>query len=108
VHDWPGYCGVAVPTADAAPAMEAFTNLARLCIDGKAAERWIADKVSEIFVGSGYADSVIALPLGQIYGLDDEWGAGWGRSNAELRAVVRQACLDQLRLATNRLPGSIG
>jgi hypothetical protein len=48
-------CGVVVPTADAAAAMEAFTNLARLCIDSKAAERWIVDKVSEILARSGSA-----------------------------------------------------
>jgi hypothetical protein len=92
-------CGVAIPSADAAAAMEAFTNLARLCIDGMAAERWIVDKVGEIVARSGYADSVVALPLSQIYGLDDEWGAGWGRTVDELRTVARQVCVDQLRLA---------
>ena len=98
-------CGVIVPTAVTTSAMEAFTTLAQLCIDGKIAERWIVDKVREIFVRSGYADSVIDLPLGQIYSLDDEWGAGWGRSDAELRTVVRHACLDQIRLAAARPPG---
>jgi hypothetical protein len=82
--------------------MEAFTNLAQLCIDGKAAERWIVDKVSEILARTSYPDSFIALPLGQIYGLDDEWGAGWGRTADELRTITRQACVDQLRLAASR------
>jgi hypothetical protein len=90
---------VAVPAADAAAAMEAFTHLAQLCVDGKAGERWIVDKVAEILSRSCYANEVIALPLGQLYDLDDEWGAGWGRTDAELRAVTRQACHDQLRLA---------
>jgi hypothetical protein len=79
--------------------METFTNLAQLYADGKASERWIVDKVSEVLARSSYANSVIALPLGRLYGLDDEWGAGWGRTDTELRAVTRQACLDQLRLA---------
>lgn len=92
-------CRVAVPAADAAAAMEAFTYLAQLCVDGKAGERWIVDKVAEILSRSGYANEVIALPLGQLADLDDEWGAGWGRTDAELRAVTRQACHDQLRLA---------
>ena len=92
-------CDVAVPTTDAAAAMTAFTSLAQLYADGKAGERWIVDKVSEILARSGYPSSVIALPLGQLYGLDDEWGAGWGRTDAELLAVTREACLDQLRLA---------
>jgi hypothetical protein len=82
--------------------MEAFTNLARLCIDGDAAERWIVGKVGEILARSGTAESVIALPRGQLYGLDDEWGADWGRSDAELRTAVRQACLDQRRQAAGR------
>ena len=92
-------CGVAVPTADSAAAMVAFTNFARLCIDGRAGERWIVDKVSEILTRSGYPNNIVALPLGQLYGLDDEWGAGWGRADAELRTITRQACLDRLRLA---------
>jgi hypothetical protein len=95
-------CGAVVPTADAAAATVAFTNLARLLVDGKAGERWIVDKVLEIVARSGYADSVIVLPLGQLYGMDDEWGAGWGRTDTELRAVIRQACLDQVRLAADR------
>jgi hypothetical protein len=39
-------CRVAVPAADAAAAMEAFTHLAQLCADGKAGERWIVDRGS--------------------------------------------------------------
>lgn len=92
-------CGVTVLITGAAPAMEAFTNLARLCVDGGTSERWIADKVSEIIARSGYPDSILALPLAQIYGLDDEWGAGWGRTDAELRTITHQACRDQLRHA---------
>jgi hypothetical protein len=101
-------CRVSVPAADAAAAMEAFTHLAQLCVDGKAGERWIVDKVAEILSRSGYANEVIALPLGQLYDLDDEWGAGRGRTDAELRAVTRQACHDQLRLSPthSRRPGT--
>ena len=95
-------CGAAVPTVDAAAATVAFTHLAQLLVAGKASERWIVDEVSEIVARSGYADSVIVLPLGQLYGMDDEWGAGWGRTDAELLTITRQACLDQLRLADAR------
>jgi len=95
-------CGAVVPTADAAAATVAFTNLAQLLVDGRAGERWIVDKVSEIVASSGYANRVIVLPLGQLDGVDDEWGAGWGRTDTERRAAIRQACLDQLRLAADR------
>lgn len=95
-------CGVIPPAAVDAAAMEAFTSLAKLYVDGEVSERWIVDKVTEILARTGYSNDVIELPLGQLYGLDDEWGAGWGRGDAELRAVIREACVDQLRLgATN-------
>jgi hypothetical protein len=92
-------CGAPAPSTDAAAAMVAFTNLAQLFVAGKAHERWIVDTVSEIVARSGYAHSVIVLPLGQLYGMGDEWGAGWGRTDTGLRAAIRQACLDQLGLA---------
>ncbi|WP_328415438.1 hypothetical protein OG470_23310 [Micromonospora sp. NBC_00389] len=66
-------CGVAVSGTDVAAAMEAFTHLTQLDADGKAGERWIVNKVDQILASSGYANSVISLPLGQLYGLDDEW-----------------------------------
>ncbi len=94
-------CGVTIPDSDSAAAQLAFTNLARMCADGRASEQWILDKVSEIAARSDYADSVLGLPLGQIFGLADEWGAGWGRTEQELRAEIRTACAAQL--ATSRL-----
>jgi hypothetical protein len=36
------------------------------------------------------------LPLGGLLGVDDEWDAGWGRSNDDLAQVVREACEEQL------------
>jgi hypothetical protein len=92
-------CGV---TASADPsweheraaAMVAFTAIARLQASGHASERWVVDKVVQI--AEPYFDrAIISLPLGQLYSLHDEWGAGWGRSDEQLRAVVRQACAQQ-------------
>lgn len=94
-------CKVTIPGSDSAAAQLAFTNLARMCADGHAGERWVLDKVCEIAARSDYANSVLSLPLGQIFGLDDEWGAGWGRTEQELRAEVRKACAAQL--ASSRL-----
>lgn len=53
--------------------------------------------VEEIVVRADYSPEVIDLPLGRLYGVDDEWGAGWGRAVEELRAAVRAACAEQLR-----------
>jgi hypothetical protein len=89
-------CGVAIPDSDAAAAQVAFTRLARLHADGRAAERWILDKVCEIVARADYATSVTTQPLGKIFGLSDEWGAGWGRTEQQLKAEIRRACAAQL------------
>jgi hypothetical protein len=94
-------CGITIPDSDSAAAQLAFTHLARMCTNGHAAEQWVLGKVCEIAARSGYADSVLGLPLGQIFGLADEWGADWGRTEQELRAEIRDACAAQL--ATSRL-----
>jgi hypothetical protein len=98
-------CRVTIPTSDAAAAMTAFSGLARLQVEGRAGERWIVDKVTEIVARSGYSAGVLALPLGSLFGLDDEWSAGWGRSDRELAAVVREACREQLRVAGTKQAG---
>jgi hypothetical protein len=48
------------------------------------------------FTVEDVAVSVMDLPLGGLFGVDDEWDAGWGRSNEELAQVVREACEEQL------------
>ena len=81
-----------------AVAMTAFTAVAQLCLDGLAAERWVVSKVVEI-VELDFDTSITDLPLGRLFGLDDEWGAGWGRTEQQLRTHVRRACEEQLRAA---------
>jgi hypothetical protein len=89
-------CGITIPDSDSAAAQAAFTKLARMHADGQAGERWILDKVCQIVSRSGYSTRVISLPLGQIFGLSDEWDAGWGRPELQLRAEIRSACAAQL------------
>jgi hypothetical protein len=80
--------------------MVAFTAIARLQVSGRAGERWVIDKVAEIaMAGPYFTESIPSLPLGQVAALDDEWGAGWGRTDEQLRAIVRQACIEQLNAA---------
>jgi hypothetical protein len=81
-----------------AVAMTAFTAVARLCLDGLATERWVVSKVVEI-VELDFDTSIIDLPLGRLLGVEDEWSAGWGRTEQQLRADVRRACEEQLRAA---------
>jgi hypothetical protein len=92
-------CGITIPDSDTAAAQVAFTSLARMHAQGQAAERWVLDKVSEIVARSGYAAAVTSLPLGRVFSLDDEWGAGWGRTEQELGAEIRRACAAQLAVS---------
>jgi hypothetical protein len=66
-------------------------------IDGQAGPEWVGQKVEEVLIRSGYAREIVDLPLGRLYYIADEWGAGWGRTNEELAAIVREASKEQLR-----------
>ena len=85
-----------MPAVASATIEVAFDFIARRCLDGSASEYWVAQKVEELFVNSGYRTELLATPLGSVYGIDDEWGAGWGRSTEDLAAVVRAACEAQI------------
>lgn len=89
-------CGVPWPESDVAAATVAFTHLARMHLAGQAEALWVAQKVEEVVLNSGYSEGVIALPLGQVYGITDAWGAGWGGTDEQLAEAVRVACEDQL------------
>jgi hypothetical protein len=89
-------CGVEMPASDGAAATVLFTRIARLHVDGLAGPQWVTQQAAEIVVASGLSDSVMDLPLGGLYFVDDEWD-GWGRPVEELAAVVREACKEQLR-----------
>jgi hypothetical protein len=98
-------CGVSSPDGpdpseerEHAAAMVAFTAIARLQASGRAGERWVVDKVIEI-TEPYFNPSITSLPLERLFVLDDEWEAGWGRTDEQLRAVVRQACAEQLSAA---------
>ncbi|GIH19679.1 hypothetical protein [Rugosimonospora africana] len=88
---------VALPPTTVAAAVVVFDSLARRCLTREAGERWVAQVVEDVVTRAGYSSEVIDLPLGHLYGIDDEWGAGWGRTVGELKAAVRAACARQLR-----------
>ena len=89
-------CGVKMPDSDVLAAKVVFTHDARLYLDGRVGAEWLLDRVDRIAARSGYLTSVLDLPLGGLFGVDDEWGAGWGRSKEELLQVVREACEEQI------------
>jgi hypothetical protein len=90
-------CGVELPDSELAAATVVFIQLARMHLEGLAGPQWVGQKVEEVLTRSGYPEGIRALPLGRLYDIADEWDAGWGRANAELARVVRDACEDQLR-----------
>jgi hypothetical protein len=89
-------CGVHLPDSDTAAANVAFDHIARLFRDGLTGPQWVLQRITEISARTGYRGSVLDLPLGSLFGLDDEWGAGWGRTTEELTAVIREVCQEQL------------
>jgi hypothetical protein len=98
-------CGVAISESDAAAAIVMFMDLARMHLDGLAGPLWLCQKVDEVLNASGYSEDVLALPLGSLYCIADEWDEGWGRpadqptsrAAEQLTALVREACEEQLR-----------
>jgi hypothetical protein len=97
-------CGINTPAEpseqhERAAAMVAFTAIARLHASGGATERWVVDKVVQITAPHSFKPSLTSLPLGKLFTLDDEWRAGWGRTDEQLREAVRQACAQQLEAA---------
>jgi len=81
----------AVPSGPLAAATAAFNDVARLYRQGKAGERWVAQKVDEIVAGANYAEGVYELPLGRLFGIDDEIELG-GLSADEVRLLIQEAC----------------
>jgi hypothetical protein len=73
----------------------AYRDLGRLHLDGKISTRWLIAKIEGLVVSADNADDYLDPPLGALYGFDDEWGAGWGRTEDELTALLREACIQQ-------------
>ena len=90
-------CGAEMPESDLAAATIVFTHLAQMHIEGLAGPQWVGQKTEEVLIRSGYPESIIALHLGRLYYIADEWDAGWGRTNEELARLVLEACEEQLR-----------
>ncbi|MGB3412087.1 MAG: hypothetical protein WBA45_12930 [Microthrixaceae bacterium] len=88
--------GIEIPSsAVAVPVV--FDELARRYLAGLSNERSVVSDVEQIYIDSGYLDEVSNQPLGKTYGLDDEWGAGWGRTDTEIIAEVKALCEEQIR-----------
>ncbi len=65
-----------MPESDLAAATVVFTRLARMHIEGIAGAQRVGQKTDEVIIRSGYPEGIMALPLGRLYCIADEWGAG--------------------------------
>lgn len=100
-------CHIPIPTA-AAAARDAFTHLARMLLHGHLTERALLTALHTIIVRTDYADSAIALPLGQAWMLDEEWGQGWGRTEKQIKEAIQAACQAQLCFMASASPPRAG
>lgn len=85
---------IEIPSSAAAVPV-VFDELARRYLAGLSNERSVVSDVEQI--DSGYLNEVSNQPLGRTYGLDDEWGAAWGRTDTEIIAEVKLLCEEQIR-----------
>jgi hypothetical protein len=94
--------GATPPASQVAAATEVFRDLAEMLLSRRAEAQSVARRVEEILVRVHYDDGLFRQPLGHLYGLDDEWDGGWGRTPAELTAEVEARCSEQLRIGPAR------
>jgi hypothetical protein len=89
-------CGAAAPGTKAVAAAVAFTDLASAYLSGRTSEERILRHAYELISRSGYLIEVMDLPLGELFGIYDEWDAGWGRTKESLADAIRKACEEQV------------
>ena len=90
--------GVKILPTRLAAVTASFRDLAEMLVSRRADPQWVVKRVEQIIVQAQYDDDVLNLPLGRLYGLDDEWEGGWGRTSADLKAEVEARCSEQLRV----------
>lgn len=92
--------GVDPFTEIAAAARLTFAHIAQMHLGGKGSWRWVLTSVVGTFEQNNWATEFYDEPLGSLLGLEDEASGGWGRSDADITAVVREACDRQLQLTS--------
>ena len=75
----------------------AYDHIATMHLSGRAHWTWAVNQVVELVIGNGYASEVFEQPLGALWGIDDELGEPWSRTEDELAGIVRQACIEQVQ-----------
>ncbi|MFG1620573.1 hypothetical protein [Kribbella sp. NPDC049227] len=73
----------------------AFDHIANQHLSGRTRWAWVVNQVVDVLYRAGEECEAFRQPLGELYGIDDEAGEPWSRTDDELARIVRQACLDQ-------------
>jgi hypothetical protein len=89
-------CGVQMPESDVAAAEIVFMQLAHAYLEGTVEPAGVMRTVGAVLAWSGYPKAIIAMPLGDLLYIEDEWDGGWGRTRQELANAMQQLCREQL------------
>jgi hypothetical protein len=74
-----------------------YDRIAGLYLAGRASWGWVLGAVVGVVSANDYAGEVLNQPLGELWAVEDELGAPWGRVDVQLAEVVRAACVAQLK-----------
>jgi hypothetical protein len=75
----------------------AYNHIANMHLAGRVRWTWVVDQVVVLVIGNKYASDAFEQPLGDLWGIDDELGEPWSRTEEELAGIVRQACFEQVQ-----------
>jgi len=75
----------------------AYDHIAHMHLTGRVRWAWVANQVVGLVIGNGYSSEAFEQPLGELWGIDDDLGEPWSRTEDELAGIVRQACIEQVR-----------
>ncbi|MGW5190529.1 hypothetical protein ACWEOO_14810 [Kribbella sp. NPDC004138] len=75
----------------------AYDHIANMHLTGRVRWAWVVNQVVGLVIGNGYASEAFEQPLGELWGIDDDLGDPWSRTEDELAGIVRQACIEQVR-----------
>jgi hypothetical protein len=76
----------------------AYGHIANMHLTGRVRWPWVVNQIVGLVIVNGYAAEAFEPPLGDLWGIDDELGAPWSRTDDELAGIVRQTCIEQVQL----------
>ncbi|MFF1822143.1 hypothetical protein ACFVWG_32850 [Kribbella sp. NPDC058245] len=75
----------------------AYDHIANMHLSGRVRWTWVVNQIVGLVISNRYASEVFEQPLGDLWGIDDEPGEPWSRTDDELAGIVRRACVEQVQ-----------